>query len=215
VLGPNAESNLQTMAAIGIFNGARHPELALDFLRFLGSQRGAERFSRRSQWLPAVAGVAPPSALTPFYPKVDGFPAGPPPTLLGTDTRHLVMSNLYRLVASRGSVDDFAGALRAGYPAALREALRREIRTQQANTLRLDTIRVARMWLAEHDPERRADHLEKLSLLEDIQVTSDGKYLHYDLALRTLDHWPDVAACPDIFPPIPKLPVLVDGTPSP
>jgi raffinose/stachyose/melibiose transport system substrate-binding protein len=63
----------------------KHPEAALDFLRFLGSQRGNEEFNRIIGWIPAVMGTRVSPMLEPFNPHLEGI-FGCMPVTLGGET---------------------------------------------------------------------------------------------------------------------------------
>lgn len=61
----------------------KHPEVALDFLRFLGSQRGNEELNRIIGWIPTVSGTRLASWLQPFEPRLEGVYSAMPVTLGG------------------------------------------------------------------------------------------------------------------------------------
>jgi len=63
----------------------KHPEAALDFLRFLGSQRGNEELNRIIGWIPAIQGTRVSDMLEPFDPHLEGI-FGYMPVTLGGET---------------------------------------------------------------------------------------------------------------------------------
>ena len=63
----------------------KHPEAALDFLRYLGSQKGNEEFNRIIGWIPAVKGTRVSPMLEPFNQHLEGI-FGCMPITLGGET---------------------------------------------------------------------------------------------------------------------------------
>jgi len=142
VLGLASEASGSPEAALGIVRTSKHPDIALDFLRFLTSRDVARRFSERSLRISSVAGVPPPSAAPGLAPRLDGEVAGfmPDFNYFGGGNANLVFQrNLYLLMGPAGSVDAFARKLDADLPRALRQdaglqntRLRRDIQTLDA-----------------------------------------------------------------------------------
>jgi raffinose/stachyose/melibiose transport system substrate-binding protein len=63
---------------------SKHPEVALDFLRFLGSQKGNEELNRIIGWIPAIEGASISPVVKAFEPHLEGvFPAMPLDSLGG------------------------------------------------------------------------------------------------------------------------------------
>lgn len=60
-------------AAFGIVKSSRHPDVALDFLRFLTSHKWNQRHNRANAWLPVVIGATPDAAMAPFMPDPYGL----------------------------------------------------------------------------------------------------------------------------------------------
>ena len=63
----------------------KHPEVALDFLQFLSSQRGNTEFNRHIGWIPSIRGSEMPPALAGYEPHLEGV-YGAMPMTLGGDT---------------------------------------------------------------------------------------------------------------------------------
>lgn len=89
---------------------SRHPEAALDFLRFLGSQKGNEEFNRIIGWIPAVSGTHVSPMLQPFNPHLEGI-FGCMPITLGGETfiKWQQLFSLFQVnqVSYRDMVDEF------------------------------------------------------------------------------------------------------------
>ena len=64
----------------------RHPDVAIDFLRFLGSQRGNQELNRIIGWIPAINGTSLSPLLQAFEPHLEGVYGGMPVTLGGETT---------------------------------------------------------------------------------------------------------------------------------
>jgi raffinose/stachyose/melibiose transport system substrate-binding protein len=62
--------------AFGLTATSKHPQLALDFLRFLSSQKMNEEFNNEIGWIPAVKGAKPNEFLAAFAPNFDGIRKG-------------------------------------------------------------------------------------------------------------------------------------------
>jgi raffinose/stachyose/melibiose transport system substrate-binding protein len=59
----------------GVFRGSPHRDVAIDFLRFLTSRLGNEKFCRMADWPPVVRGAEPSQIMKPFMPNPVGFKA--------------------------------------------------------------------------------------------------------------------------------------------
>jgi raffinose/stachyose/melibiose transport system substrate-binding protein len=69
--------------AFGLTATSKHPELALDFLRFLSSQKMNEEFNNEIGWIPAVKGATSSEFLAAFAPNFDGVRKGWEPNMGG------------------------------------------------------------------------------------------------------------------------------------
>jgi hypothetical protein len=61
----------------------KHPEVAVDFLRFLSSKAGNQRLNHIIGWIPAIQGTTVPPLLKAFEPHLDGVYGAMPVTLGG------------------------------------------------------------------------------------------------------------------------------------
>jgi raffinose/stachyose/melibiose transport system substrate-binding protein len=61
-----------TGAVFGITRGSKYPEVALDFMLFVASQKGNEQFNEDFGWVPAIKGSKPPKDLAGFEAHFDG-----------------------------------------------------------------------------------------------------------------------------------------------
>jgi raffinose/stachyose/melibiose transport system substrate-binding protein len=148
-IGPVADSGMVGgVGLIGVTRASRHPEQALDFLRFLTSRAANERFSHASGWLPVIDGVPPPEFMRAFMPRTSGFPNGPS-LRWGNDTVRWLDTHLHHLFAISGSVDRFVGVAEGSLAAALRSDLERDVRNRQASVRRNESsVEAARQLLA-------------------------------------------------------------------
>ena len=109
MMGPNAEGALFTYGNLGIPRTSPHPEVALDFLRFLTSQPEDRKFARISGSLPVIVGIEPEGFAKDLMPDGHGFPSGPTFTL--GETGRVFSNNLHLLFGPEGSSDAFLQAL--------------------------------------------------------------------------------------------------------
>ncbi len=68
-----------------ITRSCKHPDVAIDFLRFLGGKNGNQELNRIIGWIPAVKGTCVPPMLEPFNPHLEGV-FGCLPMTLGGET---------------------------------------------------------------------------------------------------------------------------------
>lgn len=121
MVGPNAEGALFTYGTLGIPLSSRHPDVALDFLRFLTSQPEDRKFARISGSLPVIVGIEPEGFAKDLAPDHHGYPSGP--TLSLNETGRIFASNLHRLFGPNGSSDAFLQALGRDLAPAMRQDL--------------------------------------------------------------------------------------------
>lgn len=141
VLGLPAESNGTPEATLGIVRTTKHPEVALDFLRFLTSRRVAQRFSDLSLRMSSIAEVAPPERAAGLAPRIHGEIPGFAPDFLyfgGGNAQHVFKRNLHLLTSPAGGVDLFAAKLDADLPAALRRDMTQHLDRVRNDIRRLD-----------------------------------------------------------------------------
>lgn len=169
VIGPASEASKQPAGVFGITRASRHPEQALDFLRYLTSRPANERFSRDTLWLPALAGLDPPPGAEAFAARLEGAVDGPS-LFLGESARLLHDRNLHRLVAPHGGVERFIEAIAPAYEAAVREDLARATARVERAIARADTLLEAYRGLGEEFWDRRALLLETQHQQEELAL---------------------------------------------
>lgn len=126
-------------------------ERAIDFLRFLTSQRGAAMFARRSGWISAVRDVPVPEELRMLEPVVPGFVRGMSP-VVGGETTRVFNQYLHELTGPGGGVERFVAAMRDPYERALRSDLQQGIHSVVLNSMIYDTVLGALWWQQAHEP---------------------------------------------------------------
>jgi multiple sugar transport system substrate-binding protein/raffinose/stachyose/melibiose transport system substrate-binding protein len=142
-LGQVSEAALNHEAALGIVRHAEHPELALDYLRFLTSPEIARMFSDYSNRVSNVLDVPPPAGAKALAPELGGAVAGIAsdlPLMSGRFTKTLFDRNLYRVTGTSGSVAEFTAALVAGMPGAVAADLQRFLRDERLEIERADGL---------------------------------------------------------------------------
>lgn len=108
--GIASEADASMRGAFALSRQSRHPEVAVDFLRYLTSVRAHEKFSRLSGWLPAVRGVEPTPEVKPFSPRLHGYPKGFMFNV-GVESTRLWHNNLNLLLAGDDGVERFIRAV--------------------------------------------------------------------------------------------------------
>jgi len=154
---------------------SRHPEVAIDFLRYVTSFDGNRRFSQASHWMPSVEGVEIEPELQPFRQIDSGYMVidsqngpmvfnGP-----GEEYTHLFETNLYRLYAPNGGVEAYTRALEGDLRAVVVRDLRRQVHVQRENLRRRDDSLAAQFFL---DPAEQAEGYRQESglHLNEIQI---------------------------------------------
>ena len=85
--------------SFAITRTSRHPEVALDFLRFLGSWKGNQKLNRTIGWIPAIEKTTLSPLLQAFEPHLEGVYGAMPVTLGGETT--IKWQQLYSLFQVR------------------------------------------------------------------------------------------------------------------
>ncbi len=164
---------------------SRHPEVAIDFLRYVTSMDGNRRFSRASHWMPSVEGVEIEPEMQPFKQNNTGFTTtdlqngpivmnGP-----GADYTQLFETNLHVLYAPNGGVEAYTRALEGQLRETVVSDLRKQIHVQSENLRRRDAALAAQHFL---DAAEQAEAVRQQSglHLSEIQV-----YLMEETLART------------------------------
>lgn len=180
---PLAEGNFVPLASLGIAQASPHRALALEFLQFLTSQAGNERFSALSNWLPGIRGVTLPPRLEGFAPVTRGDPPGFSPWLMNESRLLLLLEQeTHRLIQHAGSVADFQGAVAPAYGDLLRVALTRHDQRSSLMQQRLDVA------LAAHDRLTAAgirdDALRDPAHLWEVEVLAATRSAYHQSALE-------------------------------
>jgi ABC-type glycerol-3-phosphate transport system substrate-binding protein len=94
----------------GITKMSRHPELALDFLRFATSQKNNSQFNKDVEWLPIVIGAEVPRRLTAFAPDPKGYMTGLS-WVYGAVTANRYRGKLWSFLEGQIDYENFADAV--------------------------------------------------------------------------------------------------------
>jgi raffinose/stachyose/melibiose transport system substrate-binding protein len=137
LVAPNAEGALFTYGTLGIPRTSPHPEVALDFLRYLTSQPVDRKFARISGSLPVIVGIEPEGLTRELFPDGRGFPPGPTFTL--GETGRVFTNNLHRLFGPEGSSAAYLEALGRELTASMRADLEANARQTRRSVARNDT----------------------------------------------------------------------------
>ncbi len=180
--GPVSEAATYGAAALGLTRGSPHPEVALDFLRFLTSAEENRKLTERANWLPAIVGVEPRPEMVPFMPVQGGYAKGMD-LQYGPETQRVWDRHLHLLFAHRRTVDDFVAALTEEYGTALRSDLARTITGGWRNVDELESAAGAWWVLAEMGD---ADAAERFSAMIETQNAVETLNLWTEAELRAI-----------------------------
>jgi ABC-type glycerol-3-phosphate transport system substrate-binding protein len=181
LMGPNAEGALFTYGAMGIPRSSPHPEVALDFLRFLTSQPGDRKFARISGSLPVIVGIEPEGFAKELMPDGRGFPAGP--TFTVAETGRVFASNLYLLFGPEGSSDAFLRAMGRDLPGSMRKDMESLVQQTRRNVALNDTTIEAVDQLMQGTPSD-ATLRRKYQGLVETQNEQEANLYYMELRLR-------------------------------
>jgi raffinose/stachyose/melibiose transport system substrate-binding protein len=194
MMGPIAEEGLVSYGGFGLYRGCAHPEVALDFLRFLTSYRGNQLFAKVSQWPPIIRGVEPSEEARPFMPFTRGYPPAHLPT--GTPEAYRIWStNLHKLFNEAVPLDDFIDAVEEQMP----QALRRDVLRLQQERLRSlcseDVAGTAQRMLVRRFPENRVLAFKARAQPES-QLRTESQFWIYQNLLEDLNQGDNRASHP-------------------
>lgn len=147
-LGPVSEAAIAHEAALGVVRHSAHPEVAIDFLRFLTQPEIATMFSTMSRRVSAVIGVPPPEDAPELAPIMDGAPPGlnlEMPYFGGQHAYRVLSQNLHLLTGPSGGVPLFTRQVERDLPGALRLDLAHFLRNEQREIRLGDAL--AGLWL--------------------------------------------------------------------
>lgn len=168
--GPFGEGQVLTGVPIYLNRWTKHRAEALDFLRFMSSQEGSTIFTNRSNWLPVVVGVRPSDFSALFQLQSQGYnwyggALGPTSHI---DPQSFILSVLYTLWGSDGSVAAFTRALCDGMPAKVRDNFRSDLIDWRNNIRREDSAGAAQAEFV--PPARRPETLRLVTLPNEISL---------------------------------------------
>ena len=176
----NSEHALIPYGAFTITRASPHPAEALDFLRFITSQREDRKFSALADTLPVVVGVNAAGFMRNFIPDGGGFPPGPSRTETG-DVRMLVVQNWYRLFGPSADRPAFLAALSRDLSGAARRDMRRAVDGAFQSVASNDAYVEAARRLARDDSPRGTLDLKYQTIVE---TQNDQEAVAYYQALR-------------------------------
>ncbi|MDB6126144.1 MAG: transporter substrate-binding protein [Verrucomicrobia bacterium] len=175
VLRPMSDGGISTAMPFYLTRQGRHPEVAIDFLRYVTSLEGNRLFSQASHWMPSVEGVEIEPELRPFKQMNSGYvvtDAQNGPLLMngpGEEYTQLFEKNLHTLYAPNGGVEAYNHILEPELLAAAEAGLRKQVRVQRENLRRRDVALAAQHFL---DAAEQAESIRQQSglHLNEIQI---------------------------------------------
>jgi multiple sugar transport system substrate-binding protein/raffinose/stachyose/melibiose transport system substrate-binding protein len=182
VLGIPAEGGGGPEGAMGVVRNSRHPDIALDFLRFLTSQRVATRFTEESKRISAIVGVPPPADSPGLAPQLEGEAPGFNVDFQNLGAGHtftLFQRHLHTLIGPSGGVEPFLAAFERDLHSALRRDLATHIARADRDAQNLD----ARIGFLLSLPESHADPAELERLLE-VRTVRHAEHLRHRRTLQ-------------------------------
>jgi len=174
-LRPISDGGASTAMPLYLARQSRHPEVAIDFLRYVTSVAGNRLFSQASHWMPSVEGVEIEPELLPFKQNNNGFvvtDAQNGPALMngpGMAYTQLFESNLHVLNAPDGGVEAYTQAVESRFRGAVTADLRKQLHVQRENLRRRDTALAALSFLGpdeqlESARQQSSQHLNELHI---------------------------------------------------
>lgn len=124
-LGPTSEANVFATLPFGMTQASKHPELVIDFLRFMTSRRMNEKFTEISTWLPVIKGVEVPQVAEAFRPIAAGYVPGLILQNYGSLATNIFNQNVHLLSGVNASAAAYVEKTRGIYPRVLVPELQR------------------------------------------------------------------------------------------
>jgi raffinose/stachyose/melibiose transport system substrate-binding protein len=143
VLGPFSEAAVSS-GRFALTRNSRHPEVALDFMRYLTSLRSNQYFAAESSWIPVVRGAALAEEMQAFAPTLLGYP-----TALHFFSVQLEFPDLRRVMFDRhanllfgrnSSIEEYLAKLQGDFLPAVKQDFERIGRGRRTNIQRSDTL---------------------------------------------------------------------------
>lgn len=169
-----AEGGIRMNGPFGVTYASKHPELALDFLRFLSSQRANQTFTNISRWLPVIRGVEVDDKIKPFIPVNTGFPQGPT-FRSGIESRRVTETQVHLLMADTNTTIDYADIVADQYARGMLRDLETSTLRYSRNVMRDDSTFGAYEYLAATRPDN-PDYQHRLELIRLSQMRQEVRY---------------------------------------
>lgn len=187
-IGSQSEGETPTSGLFALNRHSPHQDIALDFMRFMTSQRGNRIFVETSGWLPAVEGVDPREEIKPFYPETNGVPAGFDTNNFnywGMEAKRIFTTGTYLLIGQTGSVEAYQSYLRDNLPKAVLSDLDRKQNGLSKYLQRSDSIIGRYLWISPGDKRETAFHRKQIEN-EEAQNTQESLMYYTEFELSRL-----------------------------
>ncbi len=140
ILGPVSELAHLTGFVLGVNKLTAHRKEAIDFLQYLSSHRGNEKFAELSGWLPAVEGAKIPAIAESHRPVLLGYPGRFWGEMNGGgDAKTMFKRNMHLLVSHEGSTEIFCNEMQRSYGPTMSRDLARHARETMRNVSRQES----------------------------------------------------------------------------
>ena len=198
----NTEGNVLPLVNLGVVKSGRQQELAVDFLRYMGSREGNRLFTETALLLPAITGLTPRTEIAEFTPVITGRPPGLSLWLFGKADHFTINQRLHELTGPNGSADAFITSLEGPYRQSLEQALQNRAGLTREVGKRFDTVLAALDRLKAHGEDASSLQRNEDQILES-QIIFDSRAAYLDLVLAQARDPENGAAW---FAPIPARP---------
>lgn len=151
MVAPAAENALATYGGFGLTRSSRHPEQALDFLRFLTSEASCRTYTRISRNLPVIVSVPVSEELHDFAPQLAGYPPGPS-YMYSLEPKALLLRTQHLLYGPEGDTAVFIARFGREFGDALRRDFERNIQFRTGSVRRTESTLAATRQLLLREP---------------------------------------------------------------
>lgn len=182
-LGPLSEASTFAAVPFGLTRDSKHPERAIDFLRFLTSRKSNTKFAQISKWLPVIKGVPVPPEAEPFRPETDGYVGGVNIRAMSARGNETLLQYFHLLSGSDASADAFIEQTKRAYDLAFTEEVGRMAKINHDTIRQKDGVIAGFYHLRGTAPLARS----KLDRLAANQLEVEAQRLQ---GLRTLADYP-------------------------
>lgn len=167
-------------SSLGLTKASKHPEIAIDFMRYVTSKEGNALFCRISGWLPATVNVDPGETVRDFLPVTEGYPGGFTLVQLGAETSRVILQHLHHLLRPSGSVEAFVESAQTDYTAAVRAEFEKLQKNSRESVFLQNAMLTARLQL---DPGRSNPKIRtEIGNLIEGQTWQEADYLWGNLS---------------------------------